>query len=57
MAQEETKPGAATSKVQLVSMTRPKVRSNKNGPTTANVHPAEVENYEAAGWSLVKETK
>lgn len=41
----------ATEKVQLIKMTRPA----GNGPTEADVHPDEAENYQAGGWRVATE--
>lgn len=50
MANEEDdkKPTAET--VKLVTMKRV-LRKGESGPTTANVHPKEVRNYEEGGWA------
>lgn len=45
-----TDPVAKPAKVKTVRMVRSE-EDAKGGPTTADVHPAEVDNYRAGGWS------
>ena len=57
MAREKhvTKEGAATAApLALVKMIRPGPM-HAGGPTTADVHPAEVENWKSHGWTVKKE--
>jgi hypothetical protein len=46
----------AKEKVELVRMKR-STPLHPDGPTTADVHPLEVENFQAAGWGIAPETR
>ena len=45
---EDTAPAKAAPTTVKMKRAKP---TRKGGPVTADVHPAEVENYEAAGWN------
>lgn len=42
--------------MKLIKMKR-ELLPGATGPTTADVHPAEVENFKAEGWAIVEESE
>lgn len=50
---EDAKPSEQVAAVELVRMYR---NAEEGQPATADVHPDEVDNYSAAGWSTEKPT-